>query len=131
MFISDSTSSRWQPILVISAFEYAELKVIVGGAHFELQKSPKRKAVPIDSQQEDSLNVDLTLYSHNSEYNENIKQKSLPVAIESIFRQLGYPLDTRKVDSEVNKYSKREIQRSFFEQKSGLVDCNVTCGWRN
>ena len=61
-------------------------KVIVGGAHFELQKSPKRKAVPIDSQQEDSLNVDLTLYSHNSEYNENIKQKSLPVAIESIFR---------------------------------------------
>ena len=88
-------------------------------------------AVPIDSQQEDSLNVDLTLYSHNSEYNENNKQKSLPVAVESTFRQLGYPLDTRKVDSEVNKYSKREIQRSFFEQKSGLVDCDVTCGWRN
>lgn len=88
-------------------------------------------AVPIDSQQEDSLNVDLTLYSHNSEYNENNKQKSLPVAIESTFRQLGYPLDTRKVDSEVNKYSKRGIQRSFFEQKIGLVDCNVTCGWRN
>lgn len=46
---------------------------------------------------------------YNSEYNENIKQKSLPVAIESTFRWLGYPLDTRKVDSEVNKYSKREI----------------------
>lgn len=43
-------------------------------------------AVPIDSQQEDSLNVDLTLYSHNSEYNEYIKQKSLPIAIESTFR---------------------------------------------
>lgn len=36
---------------------------MVGGAHFEPQKGPKRKAVPIDSQQEDSLNVDLTLYS--------------------------------------------------------------------
>ena len=88
-------------------------------------------AVPIDSQQEDQSDESLTLYSHNSEYNEYIKQKSLPVAIESTFRQLGYPLDTRKVDGEVNKYSKREIQRFFFEQKIGLVDCNVTCGWRN